>query len=157
MHNIHFKLATSEDMEELTSVSMKSFHTDIFAGADTLKGPPGYNSIEFHEDMLRESSFFYKIIDGEKIIGGFWFNQSDHDMAYLYRIFVDPEYHEKGIGLESFSFLFKSFPNIKHWSLKTPVWNTRTPKFYNKIGFEITEKTDKFLYFNLDIKANMPK
>jgi hypothetical protein len=33
--------------------------------------------------MLKDSSFFYKFIDGEKIVGGFWFNQNDADKAYL--------------------------------------------------------------------------
>jgi hypothetical protein len=33
--------------------------------------------------MLKDPSFFYKFIDGEKIVGGFWFNKNDADKAYL--------------------------------------------------------------------------
>lgn len=132
----------------LTSISIKSFHSDIFFGASKLKGPPGYDSIVFHEEMLKESSHFYKIMYVERIIGGFWFNENENNTAYIYRIFIDPDYHGKGIGEKAFVFLFNNFQNIKQWSLKTPIWNTRTPNFYQKLGFEITERTEKFFFFN---------
>ena len=67
--------------------------------------------------------------------------------AYLYRIFVDPDFHNKGICLESFTFLFENFPEVKTWSLKTPKWNIRTPSFYKKVGFKISKEDERFLFF----------
>ncbi|RJP52951.1 MAG: N-acetyltransferase [Anaerolineaceae bacterium] len=138
------------DLTDLISVSIRAFHSDIFVGAETLKGPPGYDSLEFHIEMLNKSSHFYKIVCGQKIIGGFWLMQQKHDEAYLYRIFLDPDYHHMSIGLKSFDFLFKKYPSVKIWSLKTPKWNIRTPKFYRKIGFEISKEDEKFLYFTMN-------
>jgi GNAT superfamily N-acetyltransferase len=86
-------------------------------------------------------------LHNDKIIGGFWFYKDDSEKAFLHRIFIDPAFHKKGIGLKTFAFLFQSFPEIKQWSLKTPHWNTRTLCFYKKLGFEITEKTDRFSFF----------
>ena len=147
MKGIEFHIATLNDIEELTAVSIKSFHSDISVGANILKGPPGYNSTDFHREMLREASFFYKIVVSNRIIGGFWFMQKEKKKAYLYRIFLDPDFHNEGIGIESFRFLFKNFPEIKTWSLKTPKWNNRTPSFYQKVGFKISKEDERFLFF----------
>ena len=83
----------------------------------------------------------------DRIIGGFWFFNSNVEHAYLSRIFVDPEFHKKGVGSKALRFLFKTYPDVKAWSLQTPIWNTRTPGFYLKLGFEIVKKTDKFVFF----------
>ncbi|MBU2512154.1 GNAT family N-acetyltransferase [bacterium] len=135
-------------MKKLTRISIDAFHTDfIVAGRKTKGGPPGYDSTEFHEQMIKDSFRFYKILLDDSTIGGFWFNKESSEKAFLYRIFVDPKFHNMGVGSLVFDFLFQHFPNFKSWSLKTPIWNTRTSKFYVKLGFEITEKTDKFLFF----------
>lgn len=144
---ILFKLAQKEDIDQLTAVSIKSFHSDTIAGANELKGPPGYKSKTFHHQMLDEASFFFKILDHDKIIGGFWIITREDQKAYIYRIFIDPDYHQKGIGLKSFEFLFEEFNKIKEWTIRTPTWNTRTPRLYQKLGFEITDKSDQFLHF----------
>ncbi len=146
--NIHFEIANTFDAKNLTEISIDAFNTDfIVAGRKTKGGPPGYDSTEFHEQMIDESSKFYKILLDGAIIGGFWFNKESLEKAYLYRIFVDSKFHHTGIGLQVFEFLFQNFPCIEQWSLKVPIWNTRTPKFYIKLGFEMTEKTDRFLFF----------
>ena len=145
--SIVFSIAAVEDIEEITAVSIKSFHSDINFGANRLKGPPGYDSAEFHKQILAEASFFYKIMHGQKIIGAFWFMKEKEDSAYLYRIFLDPDYHKQGIGLKAFHFLFNMFPEIKTWSLRTPKWNVRTPNFYKKAGFKVSEETEKFKFF----------
>ncbi|MBT6340795.1 MAG: GNAT family N-acetyltransferase [Desulfobacula sp.] len=145
--NVNFKIATKEDAEKLTIISVNSFNTDFdLAGRKSIGGPPGYDSTEFHERMIEEASKFYKITIDNQIIGGFWFIEENIEKAYLYRIFVDSKFYKKGIGLQSFNFLFQNFPRIKEWSLQTPIWNTRTPKFYKKLGFEVIEKTDRFLF-----------
>ena len=147
MKDITFELVTNEDIEELTAVSVRSFHSDINHGAEILKGPPGYDSVDFHREMLKESSCFYKILSNREIIGGFWFMKQENEAAYLYRIFLDPGYHRKGIGLRALNFLRGTFPEIKVWRLKTPKWNTRTQKFYVKAGFKISEIADRFNFY----------
>ena len=60
--NINFEIATKEDAENLTIISVNSFNTDFdLAGRKSIGGPPGYDSIEFHERMIKEASKFYKI------------------------------------------------------------------------------------------------
>ncbi len=151
--NIQFKIAETRDAETLTAVSVSSFHTDVLVGGrKTIGGPSGYNSVQFHKQMIKDASRFYKILVEDRIIGGFWFLNSNVEHAYLSRIFIDPQYHNKGVGLASFKFLFKNYPDVKAWSLQTPIWNTRTPGFYKKLGFKIVKKkSDKFLFFKKTI------
>jgi len=149
MNEIEFAIAADEDIEEIVSVSIKSFHSDINVGANIFKGPPGYDSIEFHIEMLKKATCFFKMVLNEKIIGAFWFMKETNGSAYLYRIFVDPEFQNQGAGLKAFQFLFETFPGITKWSLKTPKWNKRTPNFYKKVGFEISAEDEKFKFFEL--------
>ena len=146
--NISFKPAEISDVQLLTKISIEAFHTDFAeAGRKSIGGPPGYDSVKFHEQMIKESFKVYKIICDNEIIGGFWFVKENEENAYLHRIFIAPGFHRKNIGTEAFRFLFASFPDIKYWSLKVPIWNSRTPDFYKKIGFEIKEMSDKFIFF----------
>ncbi len=153
---LQFKTAEVRDAEILTQVSVKSFHTDaLVGGRKTIGGPSGYDSIQFHEKIIQDASKFYKILADDRIIGGFWFLNSNVEHAYLSRIFVDPQFHNKGVGLASFKFLFKNYPDVKAWSLQTPIWNTRTPGFYKKLGFDIVKKSDKFLFFKKIIEQKI--
>ena len=152
MNAIAFEHAAEKDLEEIIQISIRSFHSDITAGADMLKGPPGYDSMEFHREMLAESTAFYKIFLNRKTVGAFWFIEKENHTACLYRIFVDPDYHRHGIGLKAFNFLCETYPGIKIWQLKTPKWNKRTPAFYKKAGFEISNQTDRFYFFEKAIE-----
>jgi replication factor A1 len=54
---------------------------------------------------------------------------------YIYGVFIDPEYHRRGIGVGSFELVTQRYPDAKKWTLDTPEWNVRTKRFYEKIGF----------------------
>ena len=153
MENIVFKKAIVNDLKTLTEISIKAFHTDHLVGCDKKEGgPPGYDSVQFHFNMMKISRAFYKIIHMDKIIGGFWFMDKGNSHYYFTRIFLDPEYHRKGIGLQSFKFLFSEYPYIKKWTLETPSWNIRTKAFYKKLGFQIVKETNNDIFFKLNLK-----
>ena len=153
--NVNFETAEIVDAPILTKISIDAFHSDfIVAGRESIGGPPGYDSIKFHEQMIEDSSGFYKILSGDTIIGCFWFTKENEENAYLYRIFIDPNFHCKNIGSQAFEFLFRKFPKIGFWSLKVPIWNSRTPNFYHKIGFKIKERSDRFIFFIKEIRTN---
>ncbi len=156
--NIQFELANESDAKELTVISIDAFHSDFdVAGRRAEGGPPGYDSVVFHEQMIKESTRFYKIVEEDSIIGGFWFDREGPKKTNFGRIFLDPKFHHTGVGLQAFEFLFQNFPSIESWSLKVPVWNTRTPMFYCKLGFEITDKSDRFFFFTKRIGLNVKK
>jgi len=143
-----FKLAEIDDADRLTAISISAFHTDFeVAGRSAPGGPPGYDSSEFHKRMINEASKFFKVVLDNESIGAFWFFRNDLEKAYLYRLFISPEYHREGIGGQIFNFLFTRFSEIQIWTLKVPKWNTRTPKFYQKAGFRINGQDEHFFFF----------
>ena len=72
MENITFEKIKENDISELTKISIEAFHSDYTVGApNKVGGPPGYDSCQFYNKMMRVSKAFYKIVIDKKIIGGF--------------------------------------------------------------------------------------
>lgn len=153
MDNLKYEPVTIKDLEELTIISVRAFHSDFDVGAPSKTGgPPGYDSVDFHKKMLNDAFAFFKILDSEKIIGGFWIFSNGKSSMELSRIFIDPAYHRKGIGLRAFRYLLRKYPHILKWTLDTPKWNIRTKSFYEKLGFLVEKEDNCFYYFVKTIK-----
>ncbi len=78
---------------------------------------------------------YYKILLDDKIVGGIMVGPAGKKHKVLERIFVDPQYHRKGIGTQACELLWDCYPDVTLWTLGTPEWNVRTKDFYEKIGF----------------------
>jgi GNAT superfamily N-acetyltransferase len=131
---IRFRKARSSDAEALAQASERAFHSDIHCGAPGIGGPPGYNSAAWQARMMRFADY-YTILAGERIIGGIIVLRQEIRQYELGRIFVDPDFQNRGTGTQAFSFLWETYPLAKRWSLGTPAWNRRTRHFYKKVGF----------------------
>ncbi len=137
MSKVLIELAEPEDAEILADISKRAFDSDIEVGAPGKGGPPGYDSVENHRDAIESTAFDYlKILYDEKIVGGTSvFKMTDHHYE-AFNVFIDPDYHRKGIGTQSFELIKARYPEAKKWTLDTPVWNTRTKLYYEKLGFK---------------------
>jgi len=70
--DVHFQIADIDDAHALTAISIAAFHTDfIVAGRKSEGGPPGYDSIGFHAQMIRVAFRCYKMLNDNTLIGGF--------------------------------------------------------------------------------------
>jgi GNAT superfamily N-acetyltransferase len=135
--------ARNEDAAKLAEISKRAFNSDVNVGAPTSGkdgvpseggGPPGYDSPEFQVRMMRFCRYYKVIYDG-RIVGGLIASQRRPGHYELERIFVEPEYHNRGISTEAMKQVFVMFPDAKIWTLGTPEWNVRTKHFYEKLGF----------------------
>jgi GNAT superfamily N-acetyltransferase len=135
--------AKKEDAEELAEISKKAFDSDIYVGAPTKSkdsnldekgGPVGYDSPEFQVRMMKVCRYYKMIYEG-KIVGGLILSRKRLGHYQLERIFVEPSYHNRGIGTEAMKQVFAMFSDAKMWTLGTPEWNVRTKHFYEKLGF----------------------
>jgi GNAT superfamily N-acetyltransferase len=140
---VSLEQASVEDAMQLAEISKRAFHSDIHVGAPTKReddsareggGPIGYDSPEFQTRMMRVCRYYKMIYDG-RIAGGLIASRRRPGHYELERIFVDPEYHNRGIGTEAMKWVFAQFPDAKIWTLGTPEWNVRTRHFYEKLGF----------------------
>jgi len=123
-----------EDALRLTNISKRAFDSDVDAGAAGPGGPPGYDSVEAHVRFMRFLDC-YNILLGDLIVGGLRVGSVGDEHKVLEAIFVDPDYHNRGIGRRAVELLWGFYPSVKLWTLGTPEWNVRTKHFYEKLGF----------------------
>jgi GNAT superfamily N-acetyltransferase len=131
---ISFEKARKEDAKALALASWHAFDDDVNHGAPTKGGPPGYRSAQWQARMMKYGSY-YKIVDDYTIIGGFIVFAKAPGHYELGRIFVDPAYQDRGIGADAMRFMEVAYPTARLWTLDTPIWNARTQRFYEKMGF----------------------
>jgi ribosomal protein S18 acetylase RimI-like enzyme len=135
--NVTLEQARMQDATQLAEISKRAFHSDVHVGAPTKGeggGPPGYDSPEFQARMMKVCRY-YKMIYNGQIVGGLIASRKKLGHYQLERIFVEPEYHNRGMGTEAMKQVFVMFPDAKIWTLGTPEWNVRTKHFYEKLGF----------------------
>ncbi len=143
--SLQFLKAGTADAVSLMCISRKAFDSDVEVGASSVGGPPGYNSLSFHTKMARMNCL-YKLVDDYKIVGGALLFLKD-DILNVGRIFVDPEYFRKGYGIFMMQQIEAMFPQVKTFSLDTPIWNIRTNAFYQKLGYVEVRRDGDFVYY----------
>lgn len=143
---LNFEKATSEDAAILAQVSKRAFHSDVQFGAGRPGGPPGYDN-DRGQMRLMLACEYYKILKDGRIVGGIAFRPVMYQHYELTRIFVDSLYQRQGVGAQAIAFMETLHPEVKHWTLGTPKWNTRTPHFYEACGFVQTGTDREGLLF----------
>ena len=66
------------------------------------------------------------------------------------RIFLNPEHFKKGYGLKLMQAAEALFPDAKSFILDTPIWNTRTNCFYQKLGYTESKRNEEFVFYKKD-------
>ena len=143
--SLQFLKAGTADAVSLMCISKKAFDSDVEVGASSVGGPPGYNSLSFHTKMARMNCL-YKLVDDYKIVGGALLFLKDNELN-IGRIFVDPEYFRKGYGIFMMQQIEAMFPEVKVFTLDTPIWNVRTNAFYQKLGYVEVRRDGDFVYY----------
>ena len=144
--------ATMEHIPALVEISKKAFDSDIAVGASSIGGPPEYDSIEWHIEMMNEGHLF-TAIDKDNIVGGIIvFDDKNNDsIMYVGRIFVAPDLFKRGYGIKIMEQIEAMNPVITVWRLDTPIWNRRTNRFYKKIGYVENGRDAKTVYYQKTI------
>ncbi|MHA2396889.1 MAG: GNAT family N-acetyltransferase [Candidatus Thorarchaeota archaeon] len=154
--------AAVEDAEVLTEICRRSFESDSDFGAPGPGGPPGYDSLEWNIDKIKNRYLhYYKILVGNEIVGGFIVGDRGPDYQVCERIWIDPDQMRKGMGARAFDLIWDKYTSADLWVLGTPEWNTRTNPFYRSIGFTHIGTTHEHswdgIYYEKRIKDGFPK
>ena len=144
--NLKFSKASTSDALILNCISRLSFDSDVDAGAPSKGGPPGYMSLPFHMKMAR-TGHLYKLTDHGLIVGGAILFP-EKDMLNVGRIFISPEHFRKGYGTRMMQAIEAEFPDVKGFTLDTPVWNVRTNSFYSKFGYKEIKRDKEFVFYS---------
>ena len=145
--NLQFMKAGTSDALVLNSISKQAFDSDTEVGAASPGGPPGYQSVPFHLKMARTDHLFKLVDESGVILGGaILFRQGD--TLNVGRIFIDPQHFRKGYGILMMREIEAMFPDVKAFTLDTPVWNTRTNAFYTGLGYSEVKRDSDYIYYS---------
>ena len=145
--NLQFMKAGTADAPVLNALSKLAFDSDMTVGAPSAGGPPGYQSVSFHLKMARMNHLFKLVDESGVILGGaILFRQGD--TLNIGRIFIDPQHFRKGYGILMMREIENLFPDVKAFTLDTPVWNTRTNAFYTRLGYSEVKRDSDFIYYS---------
>jgi GNAT superfamily N-acetyltransferase len=141
---LQLKRATILDAEALTEFSRRAFHADVAYGAPGPGGPPGYDDVAWQRRVI-EAVDYYVITQEETPIGGIIAYATAPGEYELGRIFLAPEWQNRGLGAQALALLWPLYPQATIWRLDTPAWNLRTRRFYAREGFDETGINDESL------------
>ena len=137
--------AGTSDAPVLNAISKHAFDSDVEVGAPSAGGPPGYMSLKYHMKMAR-SGHLFRLTESGLIVGGAVLFP-EKDTLNIGRIFVSPEHFRKGYGTYMMREIEAMFPDVRRFTLDTPVWNTRTNCFYTKLGYSEVRRDREFIYY----------
>jgi GNAT superfamily N-acetyltransferase len=144
--------AKRDGLEKIVAISKRAFESDVEVGGVVGDYPPEYDSVTWHEKMLKEGHLFQAIEDDEVIGGAILFLSENKESLYVGRIFVDSLHHKKGYGIALMGLVEKIYPNVKEVNLDTPIWNVRTNSFYKKLGYIERKQEDGFSFYHKNLK-----
>ncbi|MDH5689103.1 MAG: GNAT family N-acetyltransferase [Candidatus Bathyarchaeota archaeon] len=78
---------------------------------------------------------YHKILYDGRIVGALIVSKKRAGHYECARVFVDPEYQNRGMATRAFEQAWDMYPDAIIWTLGTPEWNVRTKHFYEKLGF----------------------
>ena len=140
--------ATENHIHELVTISKSAFETDISVGGVKVGGPPEYDSVEWHIEMMNQGHLFTAIVE-DTIVGGAILFRDKNTPSFMYvgRIFISPQFFRRGYGIELMQQIELMNPNVTMWCLDTPIWNQRTNNFYKKIGYIEKSRDEEMVYY----------
>lgn len=142
------RLALESEVAVLTQYSKEAFDTDVNVGGTEPGGPPEYDNVDWHREMLEQKHLYSAVVDGEVVGGTLVFeDEKNPNIMFVGRIFIAPQFLRKGYGIELMAGLERIFPERTDWRLDTPVWNKRTNSFYPKIGYREISRDDEAVYY----------
>ena len=144
---LQFMKAGTSDPLVLTGISRQAFNSDVEVGAASPVGPPGYQSVSFHVRMARMNHLF-RLADANGVIIGGAILFRKGDTLNIGRIFIDPQHFRKGYGIFMMREIEALYPDVKLFSLETPVWNIRTNAFYTGLGYSEVKRDTEFIYYS---------
>lgn len=95
---------------------------------------------------MARQGHLYKLTDDGSIVGGAILFL-ENNVLNVGRIFVAPEHFRKGYGSFMMREVESLFPEVKEFTLDTPVWNVRTNVFYSKLGYKEIKHDEESVFY----------
>lgn len=139
---IEVGLATAADVPDLVQTQIRAFHDDarrfgLAVGGGEPGGPPGYDSPDWQTEMMA-IGHYYSIRNSGKVVGGMVVFDMGAGTYNLGRIWIDPDFQNRGIGRAAINYLHDEVGPGRTWTLETPAWAIRNHHVYESLGYRKT-------------------
>lgn len=123
--------ASPADANKLTTIQARTFRDDnrLKPAGCSLEGPPRYDSPAWNAAWIKRTPY-WKILLGERVVGGAILFRHGNQHIELGRIYIDPIFQNRGIGQRALRLLFVRYPQTRRWTLGTPAWARRNQHSY---------------------------
>lgn len=125
--------AEQKDASALSIIQRHAFEEDIERYGER-SDCPAYETLERLEQKIFAFDY-YVLEENGRIIGGAVMRPLSDDEMRLSRIYIEPRYHNLGVGKFFMQHLESVYPQMKTWGLDTPFKNFRNHHFYESLGY----------------------
>ena len=122
-----------EQAEELWDIQRRVFRDDLDKYNDS--GNPARESLSRLKEKIGDY-LYLTIYFEDKIIGGVDIRQKADTHYRLNRIYIDPDYQNRGLGFETIKLVESKFPHASIWNLDTPHLSFGNHHLYEKLGYQ---------------------
>ena len=136
------------EAEILSAIQKRAFFNDMQKYNDKMN--PYNETLDRLKEKIDNFIYFSLYLDG-KIIGGADIRKRSETHYRLNRIYIDPEYHNRGYGFNAIKLIEAYFPQAKKWDLDTPHLSFANHHLYEKLGYcKISEHkiSDRLVLFD---------
>lgn len=144
MNDILVRPTTVDDAAELKRTLLHIWHQtyDQVWGAERVKALASqWHTLEkLKQEALSSSICSLVATDDGALIGHALAYQPKPDCVHLARLYLDHEYHGRGVGKRLLAAALDPFPTAKAVHLEVVETNDRAVGFYRSQGFQVTER-----------------
>ncbi len=144
MKDIVLRPLKNEEREDFIKRNQASFNKAVIEADESFTG-----DIIPREDILKsldgKGAEAFNILYKGNVVGGVVVNiNGQTNLNSLELLFINVDFHGKGIGYKVWQQIEKRYPQTKVWETHTPYFEKRNIHFYvNKCGFHIVEFFNK--------------
>ncbi|QQO09920.1 GNAT family N-acetyltransferase [Breznakiella homolactica] len=143
--------AAAENACEIHRMQLLAFRKLLEKYQDYETNPGNEDLQKILHEINQETTDFYIIKLEAQSVGAIRISKTDDgDRCRINRIFILPEYQNKGIAQKVFEIAEKMYSPKKGWILNTILQETGNCYLYEKMGYKKTGKTEK-IKENMDI------
>lgn len=135
---IHLKRATIKDAKDIQQMQKKAFE-GLYITYQDANNPYNEALAKIKLRLKQSNTFCYLIQYNDKSVGAIMI--FDNDIKTLYRLFVLPEYQNKGIAQETIKQI-EEIHGADNWQLDTILQEKRNCHLYEKMGYSQTGKKE---------------
>lgn len=147
---IKLQRATIKDVDTIMDIHTKAFNDEMNRVLGRDGGPPGYDTKEENEKIIKEFNTF-KILYNKKTIGFFFLIEISKKHVSLESLCIYPQFQKRGFGYKTLELMEDLNSQYTKWTLISMKGSDRIQHLYEKFGYKRTFEDEWFYGYEKNI------